>query len=66
MRECGKDLLAALQKYDELRNEPAGKVVMTNRLMGPTRLLRAMDEGCGGKSPITLKVAKTYPKPWRQ
>ena len=26
VREFGKDLLAALEKYDELRNEPAGKV----------------------------------------
>lgn len=44
------DLLRALEKYDEMRVGPASKVVMTNRLMGPTRLLKAMEEGCGGKS----------------
>ena len=37
-------------RYEELRCEAAGKVVLENRKMGPTRLLRAMDEGCGGKA----------------
>ena len=38
------------RRYEQMRCEAAGKVVMENRKMGPTRLLRAMDEGCGGKS----------------
>ena len=50
VREEKGDLLKALLKYEEMRCEAAGAVVMSNRQMGPTRLLRAMDEGCGGKS----------------
>ena len=47
---CRRSAAAALRRYEELRCEAAGKVVMENRKMGPTKLLRAMDEGCGGKS----------------
>ena len=45
-----KDLIRALVRYEELRCAAASAVVMSNRQMGPTRLLKAMDEGCGGKS----------------
>ena len=38
------DPVAALSKYDAVRCEPAGKVVLQNRQMGPTKVLRVVDE----------------------
>mmetsp|Transcript_35979 Transcript_35979/g.102758 ORF Transcript_35979/g.102758 Transcript_35979/m.102758 type:complete len:471 (+) Transcript_35979:48-1460(+) len=45
--ECGHDIEAALKAYEKARAEPAAKVVLSNRNMGPTRLLRMLEEAAG-------------------
>ena len=40
--------MAALKQYEAVRAEPAAKVVLSNRAMGPTKILRAFEEQTQG------------------
>jgi len=44
------DPKAALLAYEKARVSIAEKVVLNNRKMGPTRLLKMLDDACGDKS----------------
>jgi len=43
------DLQAGLKEYEQARTNPAGQVVLTNRKMGPTRLLKMFEDAVGEK-----------------
>ena len=42
--------MAALAAYEAVRAEAAAKVVLSNRAMGPTKILRAFEEKTAGMS----------------
>lgn len=44
--EAGKGVRGVVQEYSRLRCEFTGKVVITNRGMGPTRVLQVAEEKC--------------------
>mmetsp|Transcript_70440 Transcript_70440/g.229023 ORF Transcript_70440/g.229023 Transcript_70440/m.229023 type:complete len:454 (+) Transcript_70440:120-1481(+) len=48
---CGDDYQAGLKAYEAVRAEAAGKVVLTNRSMGPTKLLKMFEDAVGSKTP---------------
>lgn len=52
---AGKGVEAAVKAYSDIRCGPSGKVVLANREMGPTAVLRDVDKKCDGMS----KEAKT-------
>jgi len=47
LSSCGGDLPAALKAYEGARVEQAAKVVLSNRNMGPTKLLHMFDDAVG-------------------
>jgi len=49
MSQCGGDLPAGLRAYEQSRATPAAQVVLTNRNMGPTRLLKMFEDAVGEK-----------------
>jgi 2-polyprenyl-6-methoxyphenol hydroxylase-like FAD-dependent oxidoreductase len=44
-------LQAALKEYENMRCELAGKIVIQNRGMGPTKVLRFVEEGAQSEEP---------------
>lgn len=49
LEDYGRDLPAALAAYNDARTRPSAKVVLTNRAMGPTKLLKMFEDAVGDK-----------------